>query len=160
VASDHQTQPSVSALAREHGISRATVRRRLANGWQPPITIEGEIVKSNQEVATLGQGLATTLASPMAAPAIPATPDGHPWPPYASAPGRGWRAVGRGTVGLAIITTGAWIAYTSMRGNAWFGRSLTRRLGDGRATPGDLKLAERLIMALVDRLSADSGIEV
>jgi hypothetical protein len=28
-------------------------------------------------------------------------------------------------VGIAIVGTGAWIAYTSMRGNAWFGRSLT-----------------------------------
>jgi hypothetical protein len=38
---------------------------------------------------------------------------------------RPWTAVGRASVGLAIVTTGAWIAYTSMRGNAWFGRSLT-----------------------------------
>ena len=30
----------------------------------------------------------------------------------------------------------------------------------GRATPGDLQLAERLIMALVDRLEPDSAIEV
>jgi hypothetical protein len=29
-----------------------------------------------------------------------------------------------------------------------------------RATPGDLELAERLIMALVDRLPADSAIDV
>jgi hypothetical protein len=34
------------------------------------------------------------------------------------------------------------------------------RFGDGRASPGDLRLAERLIMALVDRLAADSIIEV
>jgi hypothetical protein len=114
------TRPSVSvsALAREHGVSRATIRRRLANGWNPPATIEGEIVQLDQHVATLGLGVATTLASPLVAPAIPATLDGHP-------AGRGWRAVGRGTVGLAIAGTGAWIAYTSMRGNAWFGHSLT-----------------------------------
>jgi hypothetical protein len=36
--------------------------------------------------------------------------------------------------------------------------ALAARLGDGRATPGDLKLAERLIMALVNRLPPDSGI--
>ena len=29
------------------------------------------------------------------------------------------------SVGVAIVATGAWIAYTSMRGNAWFGHSLT-----------------------------------
>jgi hypothetical protein len=38
--------------------------------------------------------------------------------------------------------------------------ALAARLGDHRATPGDLKLAERLIMALVDRLPADSIINV
>jgi hypothetical protein len=38
--------------------------------------------------------------------------------------------------------------------------ALAARLGDGRANPGDLKLAERLIVALVDRLAADSAIEV
>jgi len=38
-----ETRPNVSALAREHGVSRATIRRRLVNGWTPPVTIEGEI---------------------------------------------------------------------------------------------------------------------
>jgi hypothetical protein len=38
--------------------------------------------------------------------------------------------------------------------------ALAARVGDGRANPGDLKLAERLIMALVDRLPADSSINV
>jgi hypothetical protein len=38
--------------------------------------------------------------------------------------------------------------------------SLAARVGDGRAFPGDPKLAERLILALVDRLAADSSIEV
>jgi hypothetical protein len=32
--------------------------------------------------------------------------------------------------------------------------ALAARVGDGRATPGDLELAERLIMALMDRLPA------
>jgi len=38
--------------------------------------------------------------------------------------------------------------------------ALAARIGDGRATPGDLKLAERLIMALVDRLPPDSTIDL
>jgi hypothetical protein len=38
---------------------------------------------------------------------------------------RTWSAIGRATVGLAIVGTGAFIAYTSMRANAWFGHSLT-----------------------------------
>jgi hypothetical protein len=36
-----------------------------------------------------------------------------------------WSAIGRAAVGLAIIGTGAFIAFTSMRANSWFGHSLT-----------------------------------
>jgi hypothetical protein len=38
---------------------------------------------------------------------------------------RFWTALGRAGVGLAIVCTGAFIAYTSLRANAWFGHSLT-----------------------------------
>jgi hypothetical protein len=38
---------------------------------------------------------------------------------------RSWSAIGRAGIGLAIAATGAFIAYTSMRANAWFGHSLT-----------------------------------
>ena len=38
--------------------------------------------------------------------------------------------------------------------------TLAARLGDGRASRDDLQLAERLIMALVDRLPADSAIDI
>jgi hypothetical protein len=41
-----------------------------------------------------------------------------------SAP-RFWSAIGRAGVGLAIVATGAFIAFTSMRANSWFGHSLT-----------------------------------
>jgi hypothetical protein len=112
-----EMQHNVSALAREHGISRATVRRRLANGWQPPVTIEGEIAQSNQIVASGGHPLATALASPPAAPAIPATPDGQPWPPYSSAPGRGWRAVSWPLVVIAFGFFGLGIGINIW--NAW-----------------------------------------
>jgi hypothetical protein len=130
MAGDLQTQPNISALARVHGISRATVRRRLANGWQPPVMIEGEIVQRDQEVATHGQGVSVQVDSapdhPMAVPVtvtIPvATPTVRPW---VAGHGRRWQAAGRGAVGLAIVSTGAFIAYTSMRANAWFGYSLT-----------------------------------
>jgi hypothetical protein len=27
---------SISQLAREHGVARSTIRRRLAKGWEPP----------------------------------------------------------------------------------------------------------------------------
>jgi hypothetical protein len=36
-----------------------------------------------------------------------------------------WGTFGRGIVGLGIISTGIFIAYTSLRANAWFGHSLT-----------------------------------
>jgi hypothetical protein len=102
-----QTRPNISALAREHGVSRSTIRRRLANGWQPPFTIEGEIIEPNQEVTT--------------AP----THGGHPHGFYAAAAHRGWSAIGRGLVGMAVAGCGVAIAVTSIRANAWFGKSLT-----------------------------------
>jgi hypothetical protein len=63
----------------------------------------------------------------------------------------------RGACGLRGITSrrlthklSAVVRWAAQRGG----------IGDGRANPGHLKLAERLIMALVDRLPADSAIEV
>jgi hypothetical protein len=41
-----------------------------------------------------------------------------------SAP-RFWSAIGRAGVGLAVVATRAFIAFTSMRANSWFGHSLT-----------------------------------
>jgi hypothetical protein len=96
-------KPNISALAKQCGVSRATIRNRLAKGWQPPPAIDGEIIPPHQGVAT------------------PATPRGNPVQRHGSY----WRAAGRAAVGLAIVSTGAFIAYTSMRGNAWFGHSLT-----------------------------------
>jgi hypothetical protein len=36
-----------------------------------------------------------------------------------------WSAIGRAGVGLAVVATGAFIAFTSMRANSWFGHSVT-----------------------------------
>ncbi len=96
-------KPNITQLAKQYGVSRATIRNRLAKGWQPPPAIDGEIIPPHQGVAT------------------PATPRGNPVQRHGSY----WRAAGRAAVGLAIVSTGAFIAYTSMRGNAWFGHSLT-----------------------------------
>jgi hypothetical protein len=59
-----------------------------------------------------------------------------------------WTAVGRAGVGLVIVATGAWIAYTSMRGNAWFGHSLTpdQTAGDIYAT---LSVAAEIMACLI-----------
>ena len=38
---------------------------------------------------------------------------------------RSWSVIGRTMIGLAIVSTGAFIAYTSVRANSWFGHSLT-----------------------------------
>jgi len=129
VTNDLVERPNVSALARAHGVSRTTIRRRLAAGWTPPVTIEGEIVEQDQQVATpstlSGRPLDASLAV-SAAPSMPPAVPVHPtWPSYSSAPGRYWQAIGRGSVGLGIISTGFFIAYTSMRANGWFGHSLT-----------------------------------
>jgi hypothetical protein len=66
-----------------------------------------------------------------------------------AAPGaRRWRAIGRVTVGAAIVGTGAWIAYTSMRGNAWFGHSLTPDPAAGEIY-SDLSVAAELMACLI-----------
>jgi hypothetical protein len=39
--------------------------------------------------------------------------------------GFSWSGIGRSLIGLAIVATGAFIAFTSMQANAWFGHSLT-----------------------------------
>src|SRR5258706_10417009 len=43
---------NISQLARETGLSRQTVRRKLANGWQPPTAPSVEIIEPTQSVAT------------------------------------------------------------------------------------------------------------
>src|SRR5262249_59386143 len=40
---------NVSALAREHGVSRSTIRRRLANGWTPAAALPVEILPPAME---------------------------------------------------------------------------------------------------------------
>jgi hypothetical protein len=93
-------KPNISALAKQYGVSRATIRNRLAKGWQPPPAIDGEIIPPHQGVAT------------------PATPHGNPVHSY-------WRAAGRIATGLVIAGCGIAIAVTSIRANAWSCRSLT-----------------------------------
>ena len=126
--------PNISELARRHGLSRQTVRRRLANGWIPPTVIDGvatEIAEQNQKVASgrevvAGPNGQVARTGAQRASVVRLETAGHTSPgiPRERSHGHRWRATGRVTVGLAIVGTGAWIAYTSMRGNAWFGHSL------------------------------------
>ncbi len=134
---------NISALARQYGVHRKTITRWLAKGWRPEQT-DGEaqvdvktepdilpaaqeekahahpahhqLVRAEPEIILPGAPLAhleaQVSAHPLRAPAHPRVR-------------RGWHAAGRGIVGLAIAGTGAWIAYNSIGGNAWFGHSLT-----------------------------------
>jgi hypothetical protein len=94
---------NISQLARQTGLSRQTVRRKLANGWQPATAPSVEIIEPTQSVA------------------IMATPHGH----LGQGLGSYWRVAGRVATGLVIAGCGIAIAVTSIRANAWFGRSLT-----------------------------------
>jgi hypothetical protein len=62
-----------------------------------------------------------------AAPAAAVTPVTSPVTvaPITLRAGFSWSGIGRGLIGLAIVATGAFIAFTSMQANAWFGHSLT-----------------------------------
>jgi hypothetical protein len=59
-----------------------------------------------------------------------------------------WSALGRAAIGLAIVGTGAWVGITSMRGNAWFGRSLTPDPVAGEVY-SDLSVAAEIIACLI-----------
>lgn len=91
---------NISALARQSGLSRATVRRRLADNWSPADLVAIEIPQCDQAVATLGHARRPS-------------------------PGLTWNMAGRGAVGLTLVSCGVTLAVTSMRANAWFGYSLT-----------------------------------
>jgi hypothetical protein len=115
-----QPERNISALARTHGVHRRTIKRWLDGGWQP----EPEILP-------------------------PVHSDAHPARAPAHSRPRGlWRASGRVLVGLAIAGTGAWIAYTSMRGNAWFGHSLTPDPAAGEIY-SNLSVAAELMACLI-----------
>jgi hypothetical protein len=104
-------------------LSRQTIRRRLATGWQPPRAPQVEIIESNQGVATL------------------AIPHGHHHPSR-------WHAIGRALIGLIIAACGVAIAVTSIRANAWFGRSLTNDATAGEIFSNLSVLAEIVACAI------------
>jgi hypothetical protein len=59
-----------------------------------------------------------------------------------------WSATGRAMIGLAIVSTGAFIAYTSMRANSWFGHSLTPDPAAGEVY-SHLSVAAEVIACLI-----------
>ena len=75
---------NISALARAHGLSRQTIRRRLAAGWQPAITLPAEIIAPDQSLATM------------------ATPHGHARGSYVAAAVLALAAITLGGIQLAI----------------------------------------------------------
>jgi hypothetical protein len=99
-------KPNVSALARQHGVHRRTIKRWLDDGWQP----DRAVVKVEPEILP---------------PTPPAQEDAHPARTPAHCGTSRWRAAGRVITGLVIAGCGIAIAATSIRANAWFGRSLT-----------------------------------
>ena len=88
--------PNISALAREHGVSRTTIRRRLANGWTPPkIEVLPPARGENHYVVQMLLNLLVNAAKAGArtvelagrlidgAPALEVTDDGRGLPPEA-----------------------------------------------------------------------------
>jgi hypothetical protein len=119
-------KPNISALARQHAVSRQTIRRKLANGWQPPASAPVEIIEPPQRIATSGH------------------PHGRP----VQRDGSYWRAMGRIATGLVIAGCGVAIAVTSIRANAWFGRSLTTDTAAGEIFSHLSVLAEIVACAI------------
>jgi hypothetical protein len=115
-----------------------------------PVTERVSRKASQLAISKASQAAATALATLNAMPATPvATPETAvarnvvtgPWVKKpeveVKVPRRtAWTALGRIGVGAAIVATGAFIAFTSMRANSWFGHALTP---DPAA--GDIQLA-------------------
>ena len=85
---------------------------------QLPVTHEGAVTVPIVDKAPTERNGVTAPAKrdgvTVAHPDEPATPRIEVLPPRY----RPWSAIGRAGVGLAIVVTGGWIAYTSMRGNS------------------------------------------
>jgi hypothetical protein len=82
-------------------------------------------IKSDVTVSPSAQVVPVGAAAVTAPESVYVTRLVAPDRPAALATTSRWSAIGRAGVGLTIISTGAFIAYTSMRANSWFGHSLT-----------------------------------
>jgi len=56
---------NISAMAKKHGVSRSTIRRRLANSGRPPVTIGGDIIQQDQEVTMAAASGHEGVAAPV-----------------------------------------------------------------------------------------------
>jgi hypothetical protein len=122
-----RTKPDPTNAERQRRFKERRKQRQLATVTEPPpaaVTEEPAPVVTDPGNA----GVPVPMDDPdsrhvarLLTLAEPATPRIEVLPPRY----RPWSAIGRAGVGLAIVVTGGWIAYTSMRGNSWFGHSLT-----------------------------------
>jgi hypothetical protein len=149
-----------SALGREHNVHRKTIKRWIEEeGWRPGQARPGQdIVKTAPEILPPVQEEQSD-ARPAHQDVIRAEPviilpgaplahlDAHPHAHPARAPRR-WRAAGRGITGLVIAGCGIAIAATSIRANAWFGRSLTTDTNAGEIFSHLSVLAEIVACAI------------
>jgi hypothetical protein len=89
---------------------------------------------------------ATTLPSiPVEAPAVEVLPPRRSWSDHLSAL---WNALGHKAIGIGIVAISVFVAYTSMRANAWFGHSLTPdpKAGD---IYSDLSVAAEMLSCVI-----------
>ena len=115
--------PNISALAREHGVSRKTIRRRLAAGWRPGVPgapILG-VPMGAPETATRRDVVATAPILPPTPLGVPIGAHGHDVP----TPMGGGRltpllATGVFVLGLATAAVGLWLNASFLRA---FGRT-------------------------------------
>jgi hypothetical protein len=106
------------------GVGRSIAIRNAARDAASLVGPESGYVARLLRPVEPGLGQPVVEKTPTSAPMGAPTWVGSMSRPQNSA--RPWSAIGRAGVGLAIVSTGAFIAYTSMRANSWFGHSLTR----------------------------------
>jgi hypothetical protein len=72
------TAPNISALAREHGVSRKTIRRRLAAGWRPDAPTLGVPMGAPETATETATGRDLVAAAPSSPPIPLGAPVGVP----------------------------------------------------------------------------------
>ena len=127
---EFQVQPdlasNITAVAQRWGVSRGTVRNWLGD-WTaaPPGTAMATAgLPPGNPAGNSAAGKDVVIFDGQQNPAMERPAWRIELPGVTASPGW-WNAAGRAAVGLAIVATAAWVAYNSMRGNAWFGHSLT-----------------------------------
>jgi hypothetical protein len=105
VSNIHHFNPTSSKPGRQLAMTHAAIKQRAYRERQKKTARKPTSTPVTQPVTLVTEPVTATSVTPRVRPS--------------------WSGIGRGLVGLAIVLTGGFIAFTSMRANSWFGHSMT-----------------------------------